>query len=123
MWDAINIRGTFLCLYLTSGLIYLRNVYRIVSYASPPKSDINIHEGYFIAFESTAIFLAMAVYSVLHFDRVLPVDPEAYVTPGLCVKDTTDEESGGCHGRYQGCPVCPLSGRSVVPGCGVCEGC
>jgi hypothetical protein len=111
MWDAVLLRESFICLYVTSGLIYLRNLYRIVNYASPVTSDINIHEGYFIAFEGTAIFLSMVVYSALHFGRVLPPYPEAYITPGLLVKEADTEEGPGC----AGCP-----GHSVLPGCVEC---
>jgi hypothetical protein len=114
MWDAVLLRESFICLYITSGLIYLRNIYRIVSYSSPGKSDINTHEGYFIAFEGTAIFLTMVVYTALHFGRVLPPYPEAYITPGLLIKEADTEEGPGC----AGCAGCP--GRSVLPGCVEC---
>ena len=85
MWDAVQLREAFICLYITSALIYVRNLYRIVNYASPTTSDIVTHEAYFIVFEGVSIFVCFVIYSAFHFGRVLPRDPEAYVTPGLIV--------------------------------------
>lgn len=80
LWDEERLKVAFICLFITSFCIYLRNVYRVADYASPVTSDIDIHEYYFIAFEGSVIFFAMVTYAVLHFGRILPASEENYLT-------------------------------------------
>lgn len=97
LYHRSDLKETFNILFVTTVLIYVRNIFRLIEYASPHTGYIPTNEWLYFVFESTPIFTACVIYCVWHFGRVLPSDilNEEYdsVSTGGNVKDSYNGKS------------------------------
>jgi len=65
------VRPVFVGLAITIFFLYVRNVYRVVEFASGNSSYVDDNEWTFGVFETLPIFLAFVTYLTFHFGRLL----------------------------------------------------
>lgn len=74
MWRIPELRKTFQCLFFSTGLIFISDVYHIFVYGSPGDSYVVSNEWPFIMFEMVTMLICCTVYTVLHFGKVTPTE-------------------------------------------------
>lgn len=74
LYDRSELKVVFNTLFITSIMIYVRNIYRLIEYAVPHQSYIPTHEWLFFTFESAPILLVCFIYCFWGFGRTLPAD-------------------------------------------------
>jgi hypothetical protein len=72
LYDRDELKTPFRVLFITSILIYVRNIFRLVEYAVPSGSYIPTHEWLYFSFESAPILSACFIYGIWSFGRTLP---------------------------------------------------
>lgn len=63
----------FACLFITIGLITLRNTYRVIEIDDGWDGKYNVNEKYFYCLDALPIFLAFTTYSLLHLGKYVSV--------------------------------------------------
>jgi hypothetical protein len=69
-YQSPELKTVYNILFVTTILIYVRNIFRLIEYASPHTSYIPTHEWPYFIFESTPICAACAIYCIWHFGRL-----------------------------------------------------
>ncbi|KAI8357295.1 RTA1 like protein-domain-containing protein [Blakeslea trispora] len=67
-----------LCLYITTALLYIRAIYRIVEYAGGYDGPVASAEWAFYVFDSLVLLLSFLCYSVLYIGKYLPKRGDEY---------------------------------------------
>jgi hypothetical protein len=78
LYSRHELKKVYQVLFVTTGLIYVRNVFRFIEFASGHTSYIQTHEWCFFTFESAPMFLVCMFYCIWHFGQMLP---DEYVMP------------------------------------------
>ncbi len=84
LYERPELKPAYQVLFVTTGLIYVRNVFRLVEYAVGHTSYIPTHEWCFFVFESAPMFLVCLTYCFYHFGAMLP---DEYLVEGASRKD------------------------------------
>jgi len=71
LYSAPSLRPVFHGLWITIGLLFVRNIYRLVEFSSGTDSYIPTHEWVFTVFETYVIFLCLVFYAIYHFGRLM----------------------------------------------------
>jgi hypothetical protein len=66
-----SLRPMFICLYTTVALLFLRSVYRLVSFVSAPNGPAYTTEWVFYVFDSLLILSSFFVFYIFHYGRIL----------------------------------------------------
>jgi hypothetical protein len=74
LYDRVDLKTAFNVLFVTTILIYVRNIFRLIEYAAPHDSYIPTQEWLYFVFESTPILVACVIYCGYHFGAILPDD-------------------------------------------------
>ena len=69
--DLPSLSKVFVGLRASILLLLIRNIYRIIEFATGPGGPVYAAEWSFYVFETVPILLACVVYCVFHFDRLL----------------------------------------------------
>ena len=72
MWRIPELKKTFYCLFSSTGLVLISDVYHIIVYGSLNDSYIVRNEWPFIIFEMVTMLICCTVYTVFHFGMVTP---------------------------------------------------
>ncbi len=67
-----DLKTVYQVLFVSTGLIYVRNLFRLVEYAVGHNTYIPIHEWCFFVFESAPMFLVCLIYCIWHFGAIMP---------------------------------------------------
>lgn len=67
---ALNWKRELLVLYLSSALIFIRSVYRLVEYAQGNAGWLNTHEWTFYVFDALLMWIALILFNWRHPSRV-----------------------------------------------------
>ena len=73
--DSYNLRRLFPALFACTGLLLIRNIFRLVEFCQGFYGGIAKHEGYFYGFDALVVFLHLVVNTFLHFGVNLKAYP------------------------------------------------
>jgi hypothetical protein len=69
--DVPSLKQVFIGVRITIGLVFMRNVYRVIEYAFGFAGPVAATQWTFYVFESTVITFAFCFYCIFHFGRLL----------------------------------------------------
>ena len=74
MWEIPELRKTFYCLFSSTGLIFLGDVYLILQYYDYYGSYVTTNEAPFIILEMTTMLICFTLFTVFHYGKVTPIE-------------------------------------------------
>ena len=75
MWEIPELRKTFYCLFSSTGLIFISDIYHIFAgFGGDANSYISTNEVPFIILEMTTMLICFTLFTVFHYGKVTPVE-------------------------------------------------
>ena len=74
MWKIPQLRKTFFCLFSSTGLIFLSDIYHIFASLSYYGSYVTTSEVPFIIFEMLTMLICFTLFTVFHYGKVTPME-------------------------------------------------
>ena len=74
MWKIPQLRKTFFCLFSSTGLIFLSDIYHIFASLSYYGSYVTTSEVPFIIFEMLTMLICFILFTVFHYGKVTPIE-------------------------------------------------
>lgn len=68
-----RLRPVYLGLWITIGILFIRNIYRTCEFSVSDTSYLTTNEWPFYLFDSICIYAALITYAILHFGRLIPI--------------------------------------------------
>lgn len=79
-----RLRTVFVLLYASSGLILVRNIYRVVEVFEGGDGYLNSHEAFFYVFDGALMLINTVMFNIMHPMMILPNSNKVYLATDGC---------------------------------------
>lgn len=81
-----RLRTLFVLLYASSGLILVRNIYRVVEVFEGTDGYTNSHEAFFYVFDGALMIINTVMFNIMHPMMILPNSNKVYLATDGCTE-------------------------------------